>query len=120
MFDEAAERAKLEVLDLTEDVIDMIIKKKRATYESKNAIVVPVEPIKEPIEPTYYPCDSAMLNVKRTDPPIVEPLSVPSDSAMLNVHRTEIPIPVLPEPTMERTLEPIVIVKRGLPWQRRK
>ena len=82
MFDEAAERAKLEVLDLTEDVIDMIIKKKRATYESKNAVVIP----------------------------IVEP--APSSS--------EIPIPVLPEPTMERTIEPIVIVKRGLPWQRRK
>jgi len=118
MFDEVAERAKLESLDLTEDVIDMIIKKKRATYESKNAVIVPiVEPIVEQ-EPTYYPCD----------PPIVEPTPSPSDSAMLNVHRTEIPIPVIPEPIMEckacpedkRTLEPIITRKRGLPWQRQK
>ena len=120
MFDEAAERTKLEVLDLTEDVIDMIIKKKRATYESKNAVVIPIEQ-----EPTYYPpcetpiLDSGMRNVPRTEPlplpcetPILEPTPLPRET----------PIPVIPEPPIERSLdiEPVIISKRGLPWQRRK
>jgi len=99
MFDETAERAKLEALDLTEDVIDMIIKKKRATYESKNAVVIPSISI-EP-EPTYYPpCDSAMLNVYRTEPQILEPTTSPCDSAMLNVYRTE---PQILEPTTSQS-----------------
>jgi len=101
MFDEAAERAKLEVLDLTEDVIDMIIKKKRATYESKNAIVIE--------EPTYYPpCDSAKLNVPRTETTILEPLPLPRETTILEPLPlpSEKPIPVIPELLMERNHEP--------------
>ena len=110
MFDEAAERTKLEVLDLTEDVIDMIIKKKRATYESKNAVVIPIEQ-----EPTYYPpCET----------PILEPLPLPCETPILEPTPLprETPIPVIPEPPIERSLdiEPVIISKRGLPWQRRK
>lgn len=34
MFDEEAERLKLSVLDLTEDVVEMILKKKRAKHDA--------------------------------------------------------------------------------------
>jgi hypothetical protein len=35
MFDEEAERSKLSALDLTDDVIEMILKKKRSKYEER-------------------------------------------------------------------------------------
>lgn len=56
MFDEIMERQKLVDLDLTEDVVEMIIKKKRSNFEQKQRII-DIIPKPEPavIEPTFYP-----------------------------------------------------------------
>ena len=64
-MDEQTERAKLELLDLTEDVIELILDKKRKAFariqkEVKQEVTCDVipepEPVKEiPDEPTFYP-----------------------------------------------------------------
>lgn len=68
-MDEVAERAKLQLLDLTEDVIELILEKKRKTYASRIPVqdVVPEIddkelrssteqiPADQVEEPTYYP-----------------------------------------------------------------
>lgn len=101
-MDEIAERAKLALLDLTDDVIELIIERKRKAFTKKQedavAVVVPVvDEIPDVEEPTYYP------------PPVVEPEPVPLPPP---------PSPVIPEPPMDRSVEPIS--RRGLPWLRRR
>lgn len=67
-MDEEAERAKLSLLDLTEDVIELILEKKRKTYANRALelhspkegppVIQIVEEIPdeiEVIEPTFYP-----------------------------------------------------------------
>jgi len=44
MFDEEAERLKLSVLDLTEDVMEMILKKKRAKHDAYEGLSPPRVP----------------------------------------------------------------------------
>jgi hypothetical protein len=44
MFDEEAERLKLSVLDLTEDVVEMILKKKRAKHDANEGLSPPRVP----------------------------------------------------------------------------
>jgi len=51
MFDEEAERSKLSALDLTDDVIEMILKKKRSKYEER----CPPPPVPDPQPPTPPP-----------------------------------------------------------------
>ena len=51
MFDEEAERSKLSALDLTDDVIEMILKKKRSKYEER----CPPIPVPNPQPPTPSP-----------------------------------------------------------------
>ena len=88
-MDELAERAKLALLDLTDDVIELIIDKKRKAFAKKQeeaaaaaVVVVPVlDEIPEIEEPTYYP---------------PEPKPIP------------LPQPVIPEPPMAMSMEPIM------------
>lgn len=96
-MDEAAERAKLEMLDLTEDVIEMILDKKRKAYQKRVEAIIdvipdPVEELAEVEEPTFYP----------PDPPV------------------EVPVPVVSVPPMDRSLAPIIRNRLILPWQRKK
>lgn len=96
-MDEIAERAKLALLDLTDDVIELIIDKKRKAFAKKQeeaaasaVVVVPiVDEIPEIEEPTYYP-------------PEPEPIPLPQ--------------PVIPEPPMDRSVEAI----KKLSWYRRR
>lgn len=105
-MDEIAERAKLALLDLTDDVIELILDKKRKTYAKKQEEVTVVEIVDTKIqqveEETYYPPQGSSPE-RRREP---EPLPLPP------------PPPVIPEPPMDRTVEPI-IRKRGLPWQKK-
>ena len=110
-MDELAERAKLAILDLTDDVIELIIEKKRKAFAKKQeevAVVVPpvIDEIPSPSvdcgrnhneieEPTYYPPSE----------PVPIPLPPP-------------PTPVIPEQPMDRSVEPVM--KRGLSWLRRR
>lgn len=99
MFDELYERKKLEGLDLTDDVIEIIIRKKKANYEQKMAdtakiIEVIVDEIPEVEEPTFYPPEPA-----------------PEQSE-----------PVMEQPTFVTIVEAVmapIITKRRLPWQRK-
>lgn len=104
-MDELAERAKLALLDLTDDVIELILDKKRKAFAKKQeeavAVVIEVVPtvvdeIPDVEEPTYYP------------PPVVEPEPIPLPPP---------PSPVVAEPPMDRSVEPIS--RRRLPWQRK-
>lgn len=100
MFDELYERKKLEGLDLTDDVIEIIIRKKKANYEQKmeslrtaetaKIIEVIVDEIPEVEEPTFYP-------------PEPEPEPEPKPSMVTVVEAVMAPI----------------ITKRRLPWQRK-
>lgn len=99
-MDELAERAKLALLDLTDDVIELIIDKKRKAFAKKQeeaaaaavVVVSVVDEIPEIEEPTYYP-------------PEPEPIPLPQ--------------PVIPEPTMDRSVEPVIIRRRPLPWNKK-
>ena len=76
-MDEQAERAKLELLDLTEDVIELILEKKRKSYDKMKQEVPPGPSRNEAVPP---------------EPPSVvltEPL------------QSEAIIDVIPEPTEE-------------------
>lgn len=92
-FNESIERDKLFNLDLTEDVIELILKKKRSKFELLNKVeeLPDIDPIPEP------------------DPePEVEPVLEPVRPPDIPVE-TPTPPPSLP-----------VIVRRLLPWQRRR
>lgn len=91
-FDEATERDKLAGLDLTEDVVELIIKKKRSNFESR---VVPVvaELVDEPVDE------------------IPEPEAEPEPEEIL---------PPEAPPIVETTPSIPTIVRRLLPWQRRR
>lgn len=96
-MDEAAERAKLETLDLTEDVIEMILDKKRKAYQKRVEAIIhvvpdPVQELAEVEEPTFYP----------PTPPV------------------EVPVPVVSVPPMDRSLAPPIPKRLILPWQRKK
>lgn len=123
MFDEQAERRKLIELDITDDVIQIIIDKKRANYmqkiieeEAKKAVVDEfaqrtsrVDEIPEVEEPTYYPSES---------------FSTIAMEPVIN----NIIYPVIPEPPMDRgsqrerpdgtTPEPMPSRRRFL-WQKK-
>lgn len=115
MFDEKTERHKLAELDLTDDVIQIIIDKKRASYELKNASLA-VESITKELddipdyeeavieEPTYYPTSSLGYRTQSTSGDVV--------------NESEL-IPVIPEPPMNRDIEPPTPSKRRLPWQKK-
>lgn len=97
-MDELAERAKLAILDLTDDVIELIIDKKRKAFAKKQeeAVVAVIDEIPDvEEEPTYYP--------------VVEPEPMPLPPP---------PTPVVPEQPMDRSVEPVM--KRGLSWLRRR
>lgn len=74
-MDEVAERAKLQLLDLTEDVIELILEKKRRTYASRILVqeVVPEMdevPADQVEEPTYYP--PVVVSAQETVPRVAE------------------------------------------------
>lgn len=95
MFDEIMERQKLVDLDLTEDVIEMIIKKKKSNFEQKQRII-DIIPNKEPaveIEPTFYPAVAELVE----DEPV----------------KGFVDIVIEPQPQ-------VVIKRHKLPWQRKK
>lgn len=108
-MDEQAERAKLELLDLTEDVIEMILDKKRKSYERVKKTIIgdvipePVEDLEQ--EPTFYPPVETQTSVQ---------LFSPSGTAERSPSETAEGKPVEPEPPMDRSLDP-----KRLPWRRR-
>lgn len=89
-MDEVAERRKLEALDLTEDVIELILEKKRRTYasristESGIAAVpeIPEVPADQLEEPTYYPPVSQMET-----PPVPQPEKMPDIPRVVTHYR---------------------------------
>lgn len=107
-MDEAAERAKLEILDLTEDVIEMILEKKRKAYQKRVEAIIdvipdPIEELADIEEPTFYPPDpSPGVDWGRNPKPV------------------EVPVPVVSVPPMDRSLVPIIRNKILLPWQKKK
>lgn len=100
------ERAKLELLDLTDDVIELILSKKRLAFskaqqEKKLQPEIPIDiiPNKESIPELS---DSALRNVLKDEEPtfypptLILPLPLPATNAM--------DTPVLPEKPIDRTL----------------
>lgn len=108
MFDEIMERQKLVDLDLTEDVVEMIIKKKKSSFEQKQRIIdiIPdpecsAYPKDEPVvvdEPTFYPPIAV--------PELIEPEPVKGFVDIVNI--------VIEQKQQEQ--QPI---RRKLPWQRK-
>lgn len=102
-MDETFERQRLLELDLTTDVIEMIIEKKRQMFLKKQSKLdtIPtadppvVEELEEVYEPTFYP------PLQIIEPEIITPK------------------PVLPEPPMVRDIESVVVIRRKLPWQKK-
>jgi hypothetical protein len=94
-LDDEIERKKLEALDLTDDVIEIILAKKRLQRQKKMLLNPEpvVEPIKEP-EPTYYPPQSQPEPV----------LEIPD---------------IIPEAEILQPIS-ISIPKHILPWNRKK
>lgn len=111
-MDELAERAKLALLDLTDDVIELIIERKRKAFTKKQeetAVVIEVvcPPDIRGANPTVV--DEIPEVEERTYYPVVEPEPIPLPPP---------PAPVVAEPPMDRSVEPIN--RRGLPWLRRR
>jgi len=130
-MDELAERAKLALLDLTDDVIELIIERKRKAFtkkqedelrssEGQTAVVIEVvcppdirganptvvDEIPDVEEPTYYP-------VVEPEPIPLPPPPAPVVWGSAPNRREE-----MAEPPMDRSVEPIT--RRGLPWLRRR
>jgi len=119
-MDELAERAKLALLDLTDDVIELIIERKRKAFtkkqedelrssEGQTAVVIEVvcPPDIRGANPTVV--DEIPEVEERTYYTVVEPEPIPLPPP---------PAPVVAEPPMDRSVEPIT--RRGLPWLRRR
>lgn len=98
-LDDEIERKKLEALDLTDDVIEIILAKKRLQRQKK--LLLNPEPIAEPIkqpEPTYYP---------------PQPQPEPQPDPVME-------LPDIIPPAEEATVFPVFIPKYILPWNRKK
>lgn len=132
-MDELAERAKLALLDLTDDVIELIIERKRKAFTKKQEDELRLNPqsgLATPEESSSEGQTAVVIEVvcppdirganptvvdeipeveERTYYPVVEPEPIPLPPP---------PTPVIPEPPMDRSVEPIS--RRGLPWQRRR
>lgn len=118
MFDEQAEREKLLSLDLTEDVIQMILTKKRSKVGNPGSPTPPPSVVQEPTPIESTPIEEAPIEeapiepIHAKDPLPVEPAPIePSPPDML----TE-------EPIVARSVSPLrpsVIIKMKHMWSKK-
>lgn len=111
-MDELAERAKLALLDLTDDVIELIIERKRKAFAKKQeeAVVAVIE-----VVPTVDEIPSPSVDCGRNHNEIEEPTYYPPPVVELVTP----PTPVVAEPPMDRSVEPVIIRRRPFPWNRK-